>query len=274
MQAIATCSPCSIITGKSDLAGFFYLQRKGDTQMASFHYSIKSGKKGSARRHATYIERLGVHGDRDDLIHSSHGNMPNWVGNDPSLFWSMADRHERANGATYREHEIALPNELTIPQLIELAERLVRNLVGSKPYQYALHAPEGKLGGIPNPHIHLMCSDRMPDGIERTPETMFSRYNAKQPSMGGCRKDSGGKNPMELRQQVTASRKMVAETQNQALAEYGHEARVDHRSLRDQGLAQPAERHLGQKFIEDMAAAEKSQYAQCRAAGMAAELRG
>ncbi|WP_353098417.1 MobA/MobL family protein [Stenotrophomonas lactitubi] len=240
--------------------------------MASFHHSIKSGKKGSAQRHAKYIERQGSHSSRADLIHSGYGNMPTWAKDNPLEFWRMADRFERTNGAAYREHEIALPNELTSPQLIELAKRLVSNLVGSKPHHYAVHAPDGKLGGIQNPHIHLMYSDRIPDGIERAPDRTFSRYNPNQPAAGGRRKDSGGKNPMDLRKEVTAARKIVADTQNQVLAEYGHQARVDHRSLRDQGIQRPAERHLGQRFVEGMAGREKAQYARCRAdrAGIAA----
>ena len=232
--------------------------------MASFHYSIKSGKKGSARRHASYIERQGAHSTREDLIYSGFGNMPEWAADDPSQFWRMADRHERANGAAYREHEIALPNELNEAQLIVLAERLAANIAGNKPYHYAIHAPEGALGGIRNPHVHLMCSDRLPDGIQREPERMFARHNPRHPAAGGCRKDSGGKTPTELRQQVLATRAMVADTQNQALAEYGHRARVDHRSLRDQNIARRPERHLGQRFIEGMADAERDQYAQCR----------
>lgn len=238
--------------------------------MASFHYSIKSGKKGSARRHANYIERQGAHSDKQDLVHTGHGNMPEWADNDPKCFWIIADKHERANGAVYREHEIALPSELTTEQQSELAERLAKNLAGIKPYQYALHAPEGKLGGEPNPHIHLMCSDRLPDGIDRAPEQTFARYNAKNPSAGGCRKDSGGKSPMELKQQVTAQRKLVADTQNQYLAENGYSTRVDHRSLRDQGRQRAAERHLGQRFIDGMADVEKAQYARCRSEGAAA----
>lgn len=238
--------------------------------MASFHYSIKSGKKGSARRHSNYIERLGSYSDKKDLVHTDHGNMPEWSANDPKQFWSVADKHERANGAVYREHEIALPSELSTEQQTELAERLAKNLAGTKPYQYALHAPEGKIGGDPNPHIHLMCSDRLPDGIDRAPERTFARYNSKNPSAGGCRKDSGGKNPMELKQQVTAQRKLVADIQNQFLAENGYSTRVDHRSLRDQGISRQAERHLGQRFIKEMAAPEKAQYAQCRKEGMAA----
>lgn len=229
--------------------------------MASFHHSIKSGKKGSARRHSTYIGREGLHSTREDLIHTSHGNMPDWAQGNPGYFWSMADRFERANGAAYREHEIALPNELTAAQLIDLAEQLVRNLVGNKPYQYAIHAPEGSIGRIQNPHIHLMYSDRVPDGISRAPQQMFSRFNAKQPESGGCRKDSGGKTPLQLRQEVTATRKMVADTQNQVLAAHGHEARLDHRSLRERGIERVAERHLGSHFIEGMADSEKAVYA-------------
>lgn len=228
--------------------------------MASFHYSIKSGKKGSARRHGAYIDREGAHSKREDLIHSGHGNLPTWAEDDPRTFWSMADRYERSNAAAYREHEIALPNELSKDQLIELAERLARNVAGVKPYQYAIHAPAGSIGGIENPHVHLMCSDRVPDGIERTPDRTFARYNPKNPASGGCRKDSGGKSPIELRQQVSARRKLVADAQNQMLAECGHSTRVDHRSLKDRGIERPAERHLGPRLIKDMADAEKQQF--------------
>ena len=159
--------------------------------MASFHHCIKSGGKGSAVTHSTYISNE----DREDLIYTSYGNLPEWAASNVRLFWRMANAYERANAAVYREHEIALPNELTREQLIELGERLVRELVGTKPYQFAIHAPDGRIGGISNPHIHLMYSDRVPDGIKRPPEQMFSRFNSKQPEAGGCRKDSGNHLP-------------------------------------------------------------------------------
>ena len=224
--------------------------------MPCFHHSIKSGKKGSAVTHARYIS----HDVREDLIYTSYGNLPEWAKDNPMLFWRMANRHERANGAVYREHEIALPNELTREQLIEVAERLVRELVGTKPYQFALHGPDGRLGGIPNPHIHLMYSDRVPDGVQRSPEQMFSRFNSSRPEAGGCRKDSGGRSPLELRNEVVSTRKKVADIQNQALAEHGHDARVDHRSLREQGLQRQAERHLGPARIRRMSRDEKTVY--------------
>lgn len=230
--------------------------------MASFHHTIKSGKKGSAVTHARYIS----HGVREDLIYASFGNLPAWAMGNPALFWRMATRYERANGAVYREHEIALPNELTREQLIEMAERLVRELVGMKPYQYAIHAPDGGIGGISNPHIHLMYSDRVPDGIDRAPEQMFSRFNPIRPEVGGCRKDSGGKSPLELRDEVISTRKRIADLQNQVLAEHGHVARVDHRSLREQGLQRRPERHLGQARVRGLSAYEKAQFADFRGA--------
>src|SRR3546814_13021731 len=150
---------------------------KGYSDMAFLHLNIKSCKNGPARRHANYIDRAGTHSDCDDLIHTGYGNLPDWANDEPLYFWRMADCYERANGAAYREHEIALPNELTIEQLIELSERLVRGLVGNKPYQYAINGPEGKLGGIPNPHLNRMYSDRVPDWINHTPARVCSRFN-------------------------------------------------------------------------------------------------
>lgn len=230
--------------------------------MASFHHCIKSGKKGTACGHAAYIERRGRYKTRgEDLIHSAYGNMPAWAANNPGLFWRMADKHERANGAAYREHEIALPNELHVDQLIALTERTVRELIGNKPYQYAIHAPDGSLAAIPNPHLHLMYSDRLPDGIEREPDRTFSRFNAKQPELGGCRKDSGGLSPLELRAGVIDARKTIAHLQNEALAEGGHDARVDHRSLSEQGRQRRPERHLGPARVRGMSTKEKAIYA-------------
>lgn len=176
------------------------------------------------------------------------------------MFWSTAEKHERSNGAVYREHVIALPQELTHHQLIELAERLALALPGSKPYQYAIHVSEGKLGGVLNPHMHLMYSDRVQDGIDRPPAQMFSRFNPKHPELGGCRKDSGGKTRLELRDALLRTRKDIAEIQNHALATHGHEAHIDHRSLREQGRRQRPERHLGPAVVRSMGDDEKALY--------------
>ncbi|MBB0025883.1 MobA/MobL family protein [Ralstonia pickettii] len=228
--------------------------------MASFHHRIKSGKKGTAAGHADYITRKGKHSRREDLIDEGHGNMPEWVGDTPSLYWKTGDKHERENGAVYREHVIALPNELTNEQQKALVDDLIKGLVGTRPYEYAVHAPDASLEDATNTHVHVMFSDRMPDGINRSPEQTFSRYNAEHPERGGRRKGSGGKNRLALRDEVIAMRKTCADLQNAALEKAGHSARVDHRSLKAQGIDRKPERHLGPARIRNMSTEDKERY--------------
>lgn len=228
--------------------------------MASFHHRVKSGKKGSAAQHAAYIAREGSHSTREDLISSGCGNLPEWAQGDPVKFWRAGDRYERANGAVYREHEVALPAELSDPQREELVGAMIEEMVGDKPYQYAIHANTSTLEGNSNPHFHLMYSDRKPDGIERTPQQTFGRYNPNRPEAGGCRKDSGGKNALEMRVALIELRRKCAELQNATLEKYGHAARVDHRTLRQQGIHREPERHLGQAKVRRMSLEERVQY--------------
>lgn len=228
--------------------------------MASFHHRIKSGKKGTAKDHIDYIARQGKYANRDDLIHVESGNLPDWAEGDPAKYFKASDAYERANGAAYREHEIALPNELSMKQNCALARQLARELIGNKAYVLAIHAPEGKLGRISNPHVHLAYSDRVQDGINRPMDRAFARYNAAHPEAGGCRKDSGGKNAMALRDEVIATRKKIADIQNQALATYGHDARVDHRSHKERGIERQPERHLGPARIKRMSEDDKAMH--------------
>lgn len=216
--------------------------------------------KGSAEPHVGYVVRSGKHAARGDLLATGVGNMPVWAEDNPALFWRFADRYERSNGAAYREHVVALPNELTLPQLIELVERLVFTLVGPRPYQWAIHGPEASLGGIENVHAHIVYSDRVDDGIERPPEQTFRRYNAVSPCKGGFRKEGGGRTPAEVREETRAIRQQCADIQNEFLARYGHDDRVDPRTLREQGIDRVPERHLGQAWIRRMSEAQKRDY--------------
>lgn len=230
----------------------FLAERKGRNEMACFHYRIVSGKKGTAAQRISYITRKGKYRNRGDLEFAGSGNLPTWAANDPLDFWRAADKAERSNGAVYREHRIALPNELSRDQQEELVDRLVSEVVGCKPFQYAVHVSKASLGDVPNTHLHLVQSDRMPDGIGRDPEQTFRRYNRHDPAKGGCRKDSGGRTRMEVRNAMIATRKAIADAQNAILAKYGHTARVDHRSLKAQGKTKKAERHLGPARIREM----------------------
>ena len=236
--------------------------------MASYHFEVKSGQKGSAERHACYIMRKGWLQSRGDLVCSGFGNMPAWAGNDPLRFWRAADQFERSNGAAYREMIVALPSELNSAQRDDLVSRFIAQFAGKKPYHYAVHATTSSLEGELNMHLHLMVSDRIPDGIERDEVMTFARYNRVHPVAGGCRKDSGGSNLVQMREQLIAKRKLAAELQNQVLAESGCGARVDHRSLRAAEAGRVPERHLGPARIRSMSDSEKAEYVQRRRSGL------
>ncbi|WP_420997423.1 MobA/MobL family protein [Cupriavidus sp. 30B13] len=236
--------------------------------MATYHLSLKSGKKGKAADHAAYISRTGKFSKaegRSDLIQSGYGNLPDWASGDPLRFWKLADKYERVNAAAYREFEVALPRELTLSQQQQILEEFIRQEVGNKPYQFAIHAPTAALGGEAQPHSHVMYSDRCPDGIERSAEQHFRRYNGANPERGGCRKDSGGMSAFELREKLISTRKNWADIQNAALEKHGHPERVDHRSHAAREITRQPERHLGQALVKKMTPTEKEAYVKGRA---------
>ncbi len=228
--------------------------------MASFHMNIKNGKKGTAAIHADYISRQGNQNqDKQDLVALEHGNLPAWANDDPIYFFKMSDSGERANGASYRELIAALPSELTRDQQLELAREFIKQQIGNKPHLVAIHSPMAALGDEPQDHIHAMWSDRVPDGIERSQEQFFKRYNTAKPEMGGCKKDSGGKPPVLMQVDIKTRRANFAELQNRHLEKHGHPTRVDHRSYRDRGIEKEAEKHLGADAIKKLTTEEKAQ---------------
>ncbi|VTX88269.1 MobA/MobL family protein [Acinetobacter ursingii] len=218
--------------------------------MASYHFSVKVGAKGKALAHAEYIEREGEYAlkHQEKLEAVGHGNMPEWARTQPNLFWQCADEFERKNGSSYREFEIALPRELNPQQRQALVESFVEQELGEKhAYTWAIHTPKASLEGGEQPHAHIMFSERIQDGIERGADQFFKRYNAKHPERGGCQKSNIAKSAEQRKLELVELRERFADLQNAYLEEYGHSARVDHRSLVDQGIERSPEQHLGWK---------------------------
>ena len=163
--------------------------------MAIGRLSVKVGKAGKAAPHAAYLAREGRYAQRlergEKLEATEAGNMPAWARHDAQQFWQAADAHERKNGTTYREMEIALPRELDPAERAALVREFVHQEIGeAHAYQWAIHTPAAA-DGQEQPHVHLMFSERQRDGIERDPEQYFKRYNAKAPEKGGARKGYG-----------------------------------------------------------------------------------
>lgn len=210
--------------------------------MAHYHLHVRSGPKGKGAEHVQYIERGGRFKTEKygEIGESERGNLPEWARGSAARFFAAADSHERANGNAYREFEMALPRELSELQRGQLVREFVAEQIGQRhAYAWAIHEPQGH-----NPHVHVMFSERLLDGIERGPEHYFKRANKKQPELGGQLKSDRftGKDGPEA---VQALRVRWSEMQNQALERAGVETRVDHRSLAAQGIEREAGQHRG-----------------------------
>lgn len=57
--------------------------------------------------------------------------------------------------------------------------------------------------------------------------------------------------------ELIETRRRCAELQNAALEKYGHAARVDHRTLKEQGIARAPDRRLRLAWIKKMTEVEK-----------------
>lgn len=217
------------------------LKARAEMSMAIFHCEVKTGsRKGgqSAKAKCDYILRQGRYGrDSAEVLHRASGNMPGWV-TEPSDYWRAADTYERANGRLYKEVEFALPIELTHDQRVELAESFARLLTHKErlPWTLAMHHGKGT-----NPHAHLMINERMNDGIDRSHDTWFKRYNGNAKAKGGAKKTES----LKPEQWLLDTRRQWAELANMALERAGHEARIDHRSLEAQGIDRVPGVHIG-----------------------------
>lgn len=220
--------------------------------MATAHLSVKVGKSGKGTPHAEYIARVGKYAQRleqgEKLEATESGNMPKWAQENPILFWQAADQYERKNGYVYREHEIALPRELNAEQRAELVREWVAQELGDKhAYTWAIHNKTALDGGE-QPHVHLMYSERMNDGIERDPEQYFKRYNAKYPERGGAKKHNIQGTNTERKEALKEMRNRWEQMYNAHIDRHlpqNENAKISMKSLAEQGITdRRAEPHM------------------------------
>ena len=173
--------------------------KNGATAKNRFHYISRTSHFRNYKESAS---------EQIEFVRS--GNMPNFAEGKPAEFWEAADIYERSNGRTCSSMVVALPKELSQAQRIELAEQFISEFADSYRYPFtcAIHNHAGSLGGKEQPHLHFMYSERHVDGIERTAEQFFKRYNPKDPHKGGAQKLTAdvlgmGKAQLQLYRQKT-----------------------------------------------------------------------
>jgi ATP-dependent exoDNAse (exonuclease V) alpha subunit len=151
---------------------------------------------------------------------------PAWA-RDRAQLWNAAEQAEtRKNSTVAREFEIALPAELSKAERRQLAMEFARELVKRHGFaaDVAVHAP-GKRGDHRNHHAHILCTTRRLTAAGFTEKTRELDQRSSH--------------------EVERWRARFAQLQNERLQVMGLEVRVDHRSLKAQGLERLPTRHLG-----------------------------
>lgn len=150
---------------------------------------------------------------------------PEWA-HDRAQLWNAAELSEkRKNSTVAREFEIALPVELSPAERQRLAHDFARELVERHccAADIAIHNP-GR-GDNRNHHAHILLTTRRlgRDGLGEKTRELDDKASGL----------------------VTEWRERWAALCNERLAAAGYSARVDHRSLEDQGINRLPAQHLG-----------------------------
>ncbi len=177
---------------------------------------------------------------REDLVYWRARNLPDWAEHDPVVYFAAAETGERVKGVAYTEWRFNVPREMTRREQMDTARDVLQASFGTQhPYVWALHDARAADGGR-NVHVHVLWSARTLDGLDRTEDQFFKRYNAAHPERGGARKDP----EMNHMGAVKAARVQYVDIVNAHLEYGGYEARLHPDSLEARGIDRAPEPKL------------------------------
>lgn len=215
--------------------------------MAIYHLSVKAISRSagrSATAAAAYRAGCQITDERTGEIHdyTRKGGVvetgivvpaeSDWKPSRSEL-WNAAEAAERRKDACVaREHEIALPAELPPRQRYALVRYYAQDLAKRHgcAVDFAIHAPTDADGL--NWHAHVLCTTREVSG---------------QGLGQKCQREKAGQN---RREGLEFERQHWAELVNAFLERNRIDARVDHRSLKEQGIDREPTTHLGPVVTE------------------------
>lgn len=207
--------------------------------MASYHFHTKTKSRstgGSAVASASYRSAEVLVDERNGVIHDYtrkervlHSEImlpefaPEWASNRQTL-WNEVERAEKRKDAQlFREFELGLPSELSRDQQVALVREFCKKLTSEGiACDFSIHDENRR--GNKNTHAHVMSTLR-PLG---------------ENGFGAKRRDWENWNAI-----LKNFRSEWSAMQNRALAQHGHSARVDHRTLKAQGIDRLPQIHVG-----------------------------
>jgi hypothetical protein len=212
--------------------------------MAIYHLkatAISRGAGKSVTAKAAYNARAFLANERTGDVHDfrrkkglqfsgiyAPANAPEWA-KDRAQLWNAVEKIEKRKDSTLaREYEVSLPHELTDEQRRYLVQDFVKENFTRKGYvaDVNIHEPDAK-GDHRNHHAHILVTDR------RLEKEGFAADKKERQGMGN--------NIAELER----LRANWARHVNHHLERWGIEARVDHRTLVEQGIDREPTQHRG-----------------------------
>jgi ATP-dependent exoDNAse (exonuclease V) alpha subunit len=209
---------------------FLYMKTfgRGNASSATSASAYRAGERIRDERTGKIFD----HSDRQDVLHKEIVLPAKWSDADMSWaedranLWNMVEAAEtRRNARVAREFLVALPAELTPVQHVELTRAFTRELVDRHGFavDVAIHAPRTDPRNF---HAHVLATTR---------EINSSGFGAKTDlEMGDRERRSRGLDPFF--KEVIYTRERWAALTNAALEQAQAIARVDHRSLKAQGI--------------------------------------
>ena len=209
-----------------------------------------------------YIGRIDRYANRGDVVRTLESlHLPAWVDRlRAEEFWRQADSAAmRTNGRVLFSLDIAIPRILPVGQqnalVYEFVEHLSALSTGRQSTErltvsYAFHEGIRKddhlTGRLPNPHIHVLLSPSVVDGVSRSKELWFRRSDSKRTDTSG----SPRSRYIGSKRWLMEVRESWAVHANRALQSAGLSLRLDHRSHADRGLLMKPTVHVGSKGMQ------------------------
>jgi Ti-type conjugative transfer relaxase TraA len=217
--------------------------------MAIYHFSgtiISRSQGRSAIACAAYRSATRLHDERYDKNHDyahkqdvAHTEIllpekaPEWMGDREKLWNAVESAEKRKDAQLAREFNFALPRELTLEQNIVLASEFVKNEFVSQGMvaDLCIHNDRMQDGSL-QPHAHVMLTLREVtlDGFGQK----VREWNAKE--------------------NLLIWREAWAGFANRHLFLHGHDLKIDHRSLKVQGIELEPQHKIGAAVAQERSA--------------------
>lgn len=232
--------------------------------MAIYHFSIKiitRSKGSSSVASAAYRSAEKIKDERTGIIHDytrksgveysailTPDNVPEWTG-DRAKLWNEVEKIEKSkNSQVAREINVALPRELYLEKQIKLIREFVQDNFVCNGMVADISIHDNKKG---NPHAHIMLTVRpFDDAGEWSPKCKKEYILDEEGEKIKLKSGEYKSRKIDIvtwnkKENIERWREQWAIYVNKSLKKNGFSERVDHRSLKEQGVKRIAQIHVG-----------------------------